>query len=47
MTSGKIAVAVIELFNPVYDITANTLTYTIMAENATSIVCQVSLDSLY
>jgi hypothetical protein len=35
--TGELGTAVIELFNPVYDTTANTLTYTIMAENATTI----------
>ncbi|HZD35421.1 MAG TPA: hypothetical protein VE130_09475, partial [Nitrososphaeraceae archaeon] len=34
---GRLNTAIIELFNPMYDVTANTLTYTIMTENATSI----------
>ncbi|MGA7369382.1 MAG: hypothetical protein WBX01_09645 [Nitrososphaeraceae archaeon] len=44
--SGQLEMAIIELFNPVYDTTSNTLTYTIMAENATSIDLP-SLDSLF
>ncbi|MGA7370596.1 MAG: hypothetical protein WBX01_15820, partial [Nitrososphaeraceae archaeon] len=35
--TGQLDTAVIELFDPVYDTTSNTLTYTIMAENGTSI----------
>jgi len=35
--TGELETAVIESLNPVYDTTANTLTYTITAENATSI----------
>jgi hypothetical protein len=35
--TGQLETAVIESFNPIYDTTANTLTYTIMAENGTSI----------
>ncbi|MGA7369621.1 MAG: pentapeptide repeat-containing protein [Nitrososphaeraceae archaeon] len=35
--SGQLETAVIELFDPVYDQIANTLSYTIMAENTTSI----------
>ena len=35
--TGELETAVIELFNPVYDTAANTLTYTIMADNGTSI----------
>jgi hypothetical protein len=35
--TGKLDTAIVESFNPVYDTTTNTLTYTIMAENATSI----------
>ena len=35
--TGHLETAVIESFNPMYDANTNTLTYTIMAENATSI----------
>jgi hypothetical protein len=35
--TGKLDTAVVELFSPVYDMTTGTLTYTIMAENSTSI----------
>ncbi|MGA7368388.1 MAG: hypothetical protein WBX01_04615 [Nitrososphaeraceae archaeon] len=35
--TGQLETAVIESSNPVYDTTSNTLTYTIMAENGTSI----------
>jgi len=35
--TGKLETAVIELFSPNYDTDTNTLTYTIMAENGTSI----------
>jgi hypothetical protein len=35
--TGNLETAIIELFDPVYDTAASTLTYTIMAENATSI----------
>jgi hypothetical protein len=35
--TGQLETAVIESFSPVYDNTMNTLTYTIMAENGTSI----------
>ncbi|HZD36073.1 MAG TPA: hypothetical protein VE130_12785, partial [Nitrososphaeraceae archaeon] len=35
--TGDLETAVIESFNPVYDTNTNTLTYTIMAENGTSI----------
>jgi hypothetical protein len=35
--SGELDTAVIESFNLVYDTATNTLTYTIMAENGTSI----------
>jgi hypothetical protein len=35
--TGNIETSVIESFNPVYDTATNTLTYTIMAENGTSI----------
>jgi hypothetical protein len=35
--SGQLETAVIESFSPVYDTSTNTLTYTIMAENGTSI----------
>ena len=35
--TGDLETAVIESFSPVYDTNTNTLTYTIMAENATSI----------
>jgi hypothetical protein len=35
--TGELDTAIIELFNPMYNTTMNTLTYTIMAENATSI----------
>ncbi len=35
--TGQLETAIIESFNPVYGTAANTLTYTIMAENATSI----------
>jgi hypothetical protein len=35
--TGELETAIIESFNPVYDSTANTLTYTIMAENGTSV----------
>ncbi|HZD35845.1 MAG TPA: hypothetical protein VE130_11635 [Nitrososphaeraceae archaeon] len=34
--TGKLETAIVESFNPVYDTTTNKLTYTIMAENATS-----------
>ena len=37
LQSGRLETAVIELFSPVYDMTTNTLTYTIMAENGTSV----------
>ena len=33
---GSLENAIIELFDPVYETTTNTLTYTIMAENGTS-----------
>lgn len=35
--TGELETAVIELFNPGYDITTNTVRYDIVAENATSI----------
>ena len=35
--TGQLDTAVVELFNPVYDTNTNTLTYIIVAENATSI----------
>lgn len=35
--TGQLETAIIESFNPVYDTNTNTLTYTIVAENATSI----------
>jgi len=35
--TGELETAVIESFNPMYDANTNTLTYTIVAENATSI----------
>jgi len=35
--TGGLDTAIIELFNPVYDRATNSLTYTITAENATSI----------
>ena len=35
--TGNLETAVIESFNPMYDANTNTLTYTIVAENATSI----------
>jgi hypothetical protein len=35
--TGQLETSIIELFNPVYDINTNTLTYTIMGENGTSI----------
>jgi hypothetical protein len=35
--TGNLETAIIESFNPVYDPTANTLTYTITAENQTSV----------
>jgi hypothetical protein len=35
--TDELEIAIIESFNPVYDMATNTLTYTIMAENATSI----------
>jgi hypothetical protein len=35
--TSELETAIIELFDPVYDTNTNTLTYTIMAENATSI----------
>ena len=34
--TGNLDTAIIESFNPVYDNTTNTLTYTIMVENGTS-----------
>ena len=34
--TGELETAIIELFDPVYDVNTNALTYTIMAENATS-----------
>ena len=36
--TGKLDTAVIELFDPMYDTTTNNLTYTIIAENATSVI---------
>ncbi len=35
--TGQLETAIIESFNPVYDIATNSLTYTIMTDNATSI----------
>jgi hypothetical protein len=35
--SGELETAIIESFNPSYDTNTNTLTYTIMAENTTSV----------
>jgi hypothetical protein len=35
--TGELETAIIESFDPVYDTTAKTLTYTIMAENGTSV----------
>jgi hypothetical protein len=35
--TGNLETAIVDSFNPLYDATTNTLTYTIRAENATSI----------
>ncbi|HZD34328.1 MAG TPA: hypothetical protein VE130_03900 [Nitrososphaeraceae archaeon] len=35
--TGKLDTALIESFNPMYDTATNTLTYTIMTENGTSL----------